>query len=87
MYLPGSNAALQKLETSTLKKEGIWVLFREAVWGLGAGAKTHSTCPETQGRGSHYPPPASTSVNLILKNNVRIGGWKRRGWSEERWWG
>lgn len=49
---------------------------------LGAGAETHSTCPETHGQGSHYPPPALTSMNLILKNNVRRG--ERGGRGDER---
>lgn len=45
IHLPARDAAPQKLETRPLKKGGIWVLFREAVWGLGPGAETHSTWP------------------------------------------
>lgn len=70
--LSGSRAGLKKLETRLIKREGIRVLFRESVGGWGAGAKTHSTCPETQGQGSHYPLPALASMNLILKNKKRV---------------
>lgn len=63
--LSGGEAGQEKLESRLINRGGIWVLFREPVWGLGAGAEAHSTCPETQGQGSHYPPPAPNSMNLI----------------------
>lgn len=83
--LSGSWAGLEKLETRLIKSEGIRVLFREPVGGWGAGAETHSTCPETQGQGSHYPLPAPASMNLILKNNKRVRegeGKCRKEWRE-----
>lgn len=73
MDLSGCRAGLQKPETRLIKRGRIWVLFREPLWGLGAGAETYSTCPETQGQESHYPPPAPTFMNLILENNVEQG--------------
>lgn len=67
----GRNAGLAETGEQTTKERGNLGSIQRG--GMGVGAKTYSTCPDTQGQGSHYPPPASTPVNLILTNNVRRG--------------
>lgn len=46
--------------------------------GRGQGPKTIQLPPKTQGQGSHRPPSAPTSVNLILMNNVKRGKGRRK---------